>query len=69
MSAPRKRAAIPYPAPRWDCPGCNCSSHAHALRAIDLGEWPGNPAGPLLECPICEMGSPLDEWKRTEVAP
>lgn len=47
--------------PRWICPECAAASLARLLGAVEV-----QPAGPLLECPVCEIGSPLDEWKRTE---
>ena len=48
---------------RWVCPECNWSSRAEHLVATNV-----DPAGPLLECPACEIGSPLDAWKKTERA-
>ena len=53
--------AKPNYAFRWICPECNCGSHARELKARDVGAV----AGVLLECPACEIGSPLDEWQQT----
>jgi hypothetical protein len=53
--------AKPDYAPRWICPECDCGSHARELKASDVGAL----AGVLLECPACEIGSPLDEWQKT----
>lgn len=61
---PKARVKDPN-APRWICPECDTRSLALALRAHDLGKL----YGPLLECPACEIGSALDEWKRMEINP
>ena len=53
-------AEAPY---RWVCPECAWSSRAEHLVATTV-----DPAGPLLECPACEIGSPLDAWKKQEAA-
>lgn len=48
-------------APRWICPECAAASLALLLCATNV-----QPAGPMLECPRCEIGSPLDAWKKRE---
>jgi hypothetical protein len=50
-------------APRWTCPECAWASVAELLYATNVP-----PAGPLLECPRCQIGSPLDAWKKREAA-
>ena len=53
----------PTHAPRWICPECAAASLALLLCATNV-----QPAGPMLECPRCEIGSPLDAWKKREAA-
>lgn len=58
-------AKLTTSAPRWICPECATATLALALNAMNLGPH----YGPLLECPECEIGSPLDMWRREEAKP